>query len=97
MCSSYDADDRLTKLTEANSGLPRDLAVRLEVPAAERFRRMAVRDGCPPDPDHPDNRRYLLGQELYERAGHSAGRADLLVDATQPEAPILQTRWAMPG
>ena len=39
-----------------------DLVVWLEVPDAERVRRMAARDGVPPDPAHDDQRRYLDAQ-----------------------------------
>lgn len=56
-----------------------DLRVRLEVPTRERFARMAGRDGSPADPMHPDNRRYRLGQRLYERACDPAARADLVL------------------
>ena len=59
-----------------------DLAVRLEVPAAERFRRMAARDGSPADPQHPDNRRYLLAHHAYEQRCDPVGRADVVLDAT---------------
>jgi uridine kinase len=66
-----------------------DLSVRLEVPASERFRRMAARDGSPAYPEHPDNRRYLLGQRLYELACDPASRADVVVDNTDWENPTL--------
>lgn len=66
-----------------------DLSVRLEVPEAERFRRMAARDGCPADPEHPDNRRYLLGQRLYELACDPVSRADVVVDNSDWNHPTL--------
>ena len=51
----------------------------LDVPFDETFRRMAVRDGCPPDPADPANARYLEGQRLYLGArpvgGGGRGRA----------------------
>jgi uridine kinase len=67
-----------------------DLTARLEVGATERFRRMAVRDGAPADPEHPTNRRYLLGQRLYELACDPARRADLVVDNTSWDQPVLR-------
>jgi uridine kinase len=52
-----------------------DLSVFLEVPFTETARRMAVRDGTHPDPDHPSIRRYVGGQRLYNRACTPHGRA----------------------
>lgn len=66
-----------------------DLTVRLEVPPVERFRRMSGRDGSPADPSHPDNRRYLLGQRLYEDACDPAGRADVVVEMGDWDCPVL--------
>lgn len=66
-----------------------DLAVRLEASAVERFRRMAARDGSPAGPDHPDNRRYLLGQRLYEDACDPVARADLVVQCDRWDRPHL--------
>ncbi|MGH3642938.1 MAG: uridine kinase, partial [Mycobacterium sp.] len=42
-----------------------DLSVFLDVPFSETARRMAVRDGTDPDPEHPRTRRYVEGQRLY--------------------------------
>lgn len=61
-----------------------DTTVRLEVGAAERYRRLALRDGSPADPDHPDNRRYVLAHTTCERRCAPAARADLALDATDP-------------
>lgn len=57
-----------------------DLAVWLEVPFAETYARMAVRDGSPADPDDPANARYRDGQQLYLAACAPGDRADVVVD-----------------
>jgi uridine kinase len=66
-----------------------DLSVFLEVPFTETARRMAVRDGTHPDPDHPSMRRYVGGQRLYYRACTPHERASVVVDNTNPTAPRL--------
>ncbi|ADG75426.1 phosphoribulokinase / uridine kinase family [Cellulomonas flavigena DSM 20109] len=66
-----------------------DLAVWLEVPFAQTYARMAVRDGCPPDPDDPANARYREGQRLYLAACAPAARADVVVDNSDLAAPRL--------
>ncbi|MCW3158326.1 uridine kinase [Micropruina sonneratiae] len=57
-----------------------DLSAWLEVPPEVSVRRLAERDGSPPDPDDPRNHRYVEGQRLYVAAQHPAERADLVVD-----------------
>ena len=57
---------------------------------AETFARMAVRDGCPADPDHPANARYRDGQLLYLTETDPAARADLVVDNADPENPVVR-------
>lgn len=51
-----------------------DWSVWLEVPFTTSYARMALRDGCDPDPDAPSNARYRRGQDLYlaEAAPRSA-------------------------
>lgn len=66
-----------------------DLAVWLEVPFAETYARMAVRDGCPPDPDDPANTRYREGQRLYLAACAPRDRADVVVDNADVTRPRL--------
>ena len=58
-----------------------ELSVFLDVPFEETFRRMAIRDGCHPDPGHPDNARYVDGQRLYLAAARPRERADLVLGA----------------
>lgn len=57
-----------------------DLSVWLEVPFTTTFARMAVRDGCPADPDDPANARYRDGQLLYLARCHPHARATLVVE-----------------
>jgi uridine kinase len=57
-----------------------DFSVYLDVDFAETFARMAVRDGCPPDPTHPANARYIEGQRRYLAACRPASRATVVVD-----------------
>lgn len=66
-----------------------DLSVFLDVPFAETYARMAERDGCPPAPEHPENARYLEGQRLYLAEHDPAARADVLVDNTDPQRPVV--------
>lgn len=42
-----------------------DWSVFLDVPFTETARRMALRDGSHPDPEHPSMRRYVEGQRIY--------------------------------
>ena len=73
-----------------------DLVVWLDVPDEERVRRMAERDGVPPDPAHPDQRRYLDAQALYRAAADPVGSADLVVDNADPSRPFVVGAPAVP-
>ncbi|MGN6300791.1 MAG: uridine kinase [Angustibacter sp.] len=73
-----------------------DLSVLVTAPFEVTFARMAVRDGCPPDPDHPDNERYVEGQRLYFAEVDPASRADVVVDNTDPGRPSLLHRTSPP-
>ncbi|SMC55886.1 uridine kinase [Lentzea albidocapillata] len=57
-----------------------DFSVFLDVAFEVSAARMAVRDGSPPDPDDPRNRRYVEGQRLYLAACEPAARAGLVID-----------------
>jgi len=57
-----------------------DFSVFLSVDFAVSVGRMALRDGSPPDPDDPRNRRYVEGQRLYFAACDPVRRADLVID-----------------
>jgi len=66
-----------------------DVSVLLDVPFAETARRMAVRDGSEPDPEHPSMRRYVEGQRLYLRSCRPHERAHVVVDNTDPLDPVV--------
>jgi uridine kinase len=55
-----------------------------------RVARMAARDGVPSDPDHPDQRRYLDAQEIYEALCSPRERADAVVDNSDAESPVIR-------
>jgi uridine kinase len=59
---------------------------------AVRVARLAVRDGVPRDPDHPDQRRYLDAQLLYRDRCAPLERAQVVVDNTDPAHPSLVRR-----
>lgn len=66
-----------------------DLTVWVRVPFAVTYERMAVRDGCPPDPGAPQNTRYVGGQERYLRECRPASRATVVVDNGDLAAPFV--------
>lgn len=67
-----------------------DLSVLVTAPFEVTFARMAVRDGCDPDPQHPANQRYVQGQRLYFATCDPVGRAGVVVDNADPSAPALR-------
>jgi uridine kinase len=66
-----------------------ELVVWLDVPFEETARRMAVRDGTPPDPEDPGMARYVGGQRLYFAEVAPWSRADLVVDNTDVHRPRI--------
>lgn len=66
-----------------------DLTVFLDVPFTETARRMAARDGTSPDPEHPGVRRYVEAQRVYFRRCAPHQRADIVVDNSDPGAPVI--------
>lgn len=66
-----------------------DLSVFLRACFATTFARMAARDGTPPDPEDPVNRRYLEGQRRYLRAFDPERRADVVLDLEDVDAPVV--------
>jgi uridine kinase len=66
-----------------------DFTVFVDVPFEVSAGRMAVRDGSPPDPAHPDLRRYVEAQRTYFAERSPRERADLVVDNTELDAPYL--------
>ncbi len=67
-----------------------DFSLFLDVPFTETARRMATRDGTPPDPSDPGMRRYVEGQRRYLAACSPASRATWVVDNTDPSAPVIR-------
>jgi uridine kinase len=65
-----------------------DLVVYLDVPDDVRISRMAARDRVSPDPEHPDQKRYLDAQRFYESCT-PRDSADVVVDNTDPDHPII--------
>lgn len=64
-----------------------DLVVHLQVPDAEVLRRATARDGEHSLPLYRE--RYLPAQRLYEAECAPAERADVLLDTTRPQAPVV--------
>lgn len=64
-----------------------DWSVWLEVPFQTAYARLALRDGCDPDPHAPSNSRYLLGQELYLREAAPREAASAIVDNSDLARP----------
>jgi uridine kinase len=42
------------------------------------------------DPDHPDQRRYLDAQRIYHAACHPRVSADVVVDNTHLDRPLVR-------
>ncbi len=66
-----------------------DLTIFLKAPFAATFARLAARDGTDPDPDAASNRRYRDGQVLYMNECDPEKRADILVDYTDLDNPVI--------
>lgn len=63
-----------------------DMAIYLDVPFEETYKRLAVRNGFPTDPEARSNLRYTDTQRHYMRTCTPAERADIVVDNTDPLA-----------
>lgn len=68
-----------------------DFSIFLRVGFAQTYARMAVRDGCPSDPDHPANRRYVQGQRRYLRECQPERYASVVVDNTDMTNPRVMS------
>ena len=70
------------------------LSLHLHGPEEESLRRAAVRDRelMGAEVEHRYRVRYLPGQVLYRRAVDPAATADVVVDNTDPAAPVV-LRW----
>lgn len=66
-----------------------ELSVFLDVDFTETAKRMVVRDGADPDPEHPGNRRYMGAQRIYFAACAPHERADILIDNRDLSRPRI--------
>lgn len=66
-----------------------DLAVFLDVPFDVSVARLAARDGGSPDPEHPDQRRYVEAQRFYLDRCDPRGSADLVIDNSDVDNPRI--------
>jgi len=62
-------------------------SVWLDVPFETAYARMALRDGCDPDPFAQSNRRYRDGQLLYLREARPKAAASAIVDNADLQHP----------
>lgn len=73
-----------------------DLVVWLEVPDEERVRRVAARGGFSAHVDDPEQQRYLDAQARYREAADPAGAADLVIDNSDLDRPVLAGSLSVP-
>jgi uridine kinase len=66
-----------------------DYSIFLEVDFHVSIARCAQRDGSPPDPQAPDNRRYVEGQQLYLRTCEPWRYATTVINNDSLESPVL--------
>lgn len=68
-----------------------DLSLFLDVEFHEAYRRMASRDGCPPDPKEEINKRYYQGQKHYFELCNPKSRASVVIDNNDFQNPKITT------
>lgn len=66
-----------------------DHVIFLDVPFEVSVARMAARDGSDPDPDHPDQRRYVDAQRHYFATCRPREGADVVIDNADLSRPGL--------
>jgi uridine kinase len=66
-----------------------DFSLFLDADFAVTVPRMAQRDGTPPGLDDPLNRRYVEGQKLYLEACEPKRVADVIIDNTDFDSPVV--------
>jgi uridine kinase len=66
-----------------------DLVVWLEVADEVRIRRVAARGGFSAEVSDPDQQRYLEAQSIYRATADPVGCADLVVDNTDADRPLV--------
>jgi uridine kinase len=69
-----------------------DAVIWVEAPYSVRFGRMVERDGLADDPEDPVQRRYFDAQLIYRSEVGPRGRADVIVDNTDPVRPRIIPR-----
>ncbi len=74
-----------------------DVVVFLDVSFEVSVRRLAARDGGVPDVAHPDRHRYVEAQRHYLSQCRPDELADLVVDNTDPDRPVLLGEDGTPG
>ena len=72
-----------------------DFSIFLETAFEHSYARMAVRDGCPPDPTHAVNRRYFEGQKHYLSTCTPEVHASLIINNDNVESPAIVNKKAM--
>jgi uridine kinase len=66
-----------------------DFSIFLDAGFDATYRRMAERDGCPPDPHAPENRRYLEGEQLYLRECDPRSHATMVINNEDLATPFI--------
>ena len=74
-----------------------DFTIFLRVDFCVSIPRCAARGDGVPDPDAPQNRRYVEGQRLYLRSCSPEQRADLLIDNNQLARPLIVSEPGLGG
>jgi uridine kinase len=73
-----------------------DVVVWLEAPDEERVRRVAERGGFVAHVDDPDQQRYLDAQAIYRAQVDPVRSADIVVDNTDADRPVLAEPLSVP-
>lgn len=66
-----------------------DLKIFLDLPFEISYARMAARDASSPNPNALENKRYLQGQKLYFAECNPQQQADILIDYSDLNRPII--------
>ena len=68
-----------------------DFSIFLEVSFTTSYARMAKRDGSSPNPQVPENHRYLEGQKIYLNTCQPREKASVVIDYNDHENPFILT------
>jgi uridine kinase len=69
-----------------------DYSIFLQVDSAISIARGAQRDGTAPDPHAPENRRYVVGQQIYLDSCDPQRSASIVINNESFEAPFIVAR-----